>query len=112
MFRSKVEATLRHMRLAPLILRPSDDPAAVLAAGHPFLIIVDLSLAAERWRAIIAAAQGAPSPMPVLAFGPHVDHDTHAAARAAGCNLVVANSRLARELPELVERLLGRAASD
>jgi hypothetical protein len=28
------------------------------------------------------------------------------AARAAGCAIVVANSRLARELPALVERLL------
>jgi DNA-binding NarL/FixJ family response regulator len=112
MFRSKVEVTLRHMRLPPLILRPSDDPAAVLAAGHPLLIIIDLSLGAERWREIVAAVRATPSPAPVLAFGPHVDHDTHAAARAAGCDLVVANSRLTRELPELVERLLGQVASD
>ncbi len=112
MFRSTIETTLRHMRLQPLILRPSDDPAAVLAAGHPLLIIVDLSLATERWRAIVAAAHAAPSPVPVLAFGPHVDHDTHAAARAAGCSLVVANSRLARALPELVERLAPRVAGD
>jgi len=112
MFRSKVEATLRHMRLLPLILRPSDDPAAVLAAGHPLLVVVDLSLAPERWRAIVATAHAAPSPVPVLAFGPHIDHDTHAAARAAGCDLVVANSRLARALPELVERLLTQVAGD
>ena len=115
MFRSKIEATLRHMGLRPLSLRPSDDPAAVLAAGDPALVIVDLGVGPERWRSIVAAARATdrvPSPAPVLAFGAHVDRAAQSEARAAGCDLVVANSRLSRELPALVERLLGRAPDD
>jgi len=112
MFRSRVETTLRHMGLRPLTLRPADDPTAILAAGQPALAIVDLGMASDRWHAVVAAARACSPPLPVLAFGAHVDHAAHTAARAAGCDLVVANSRLARELPTLVERLLGRVASD
>jgi DNA-binding NarL/FixJ family response regulator len=117
MFRSKIETTLRHMGLRPHILRPSDDPAAILAAGQFSLVIVDLGVGSDRWQAIVAAARAArpplsPLPTPVLAFGAHVDRAAQSEARSAGCDLVVANSRLARELSALVERLLGRGASD
>ena len=46
---------------------------------------------------------------PVLGYYSHVDADTRAAAEAAGVDLAVPRSRLARELPELAERLLGAA---
>lgn len=106
LFRSKVETTLRHMGQQPLSLRASDDPAAVIAAGQPSLVIVDLTLAPARWHDIVAAARAANQPPRILAFGSHVDRGAQAEARASGCDLVVANSRLARELPALVERLL------
>jgi hypothetical protein len=44
--------------------------------------------------------------MPVLGFYPHTDADLRQAAEAAGVDLVVPRSRLAREMPELVEELL------
>jgi hypothetical protein len=44
--------------------------------------------------------------MPVLGFYPHTDADLRARAEAAGVDLVVPRSRLAREMPELVEGLL------
>lgn len=109
MFRSKVETTLGHMGHVALTLRAVDDPAAVVAANHPVAAIVDLGLGEERWRRIVAVARASEPPLPVLAFGSHVDREMQAAAREAGCDLVVANSRLARELPALVDRLLTRA---
>ncbi len=115
MARSQVEATLRHMGMQPLVLRPADDPIAALETGHPALAIVDLGVGSDRWRAIVAAAHTPRpplSPVPVLAFGSHVDREAQSEARAAGCDLVVANSRLARELPTLVERLLKQGGSD
>jgi hypothetical protein len=48
------------------------------------------------------AAQG----VPVLGFHQHTDPDSKAAAEAAGVALVVPRSRLMREMPELVDRLL------
>ena len=106
LFRSKVETTLRHMGMAPHALGAAADPGAALAQQRPAAVIVDLGLPGARWREVVAAARAADPPIPVLAFGSHVDRASQQAARAAGCALVVANSRLARELPALVERLL------
>lgn len=44
--------------------------------------------------------------MPVLGYYSHVDVATKGNAEAAGVDLVVPRSRMARELPNLVERLL------
>lgn len=43
---------------------------------------------------------------PVLGYYSHVDVETRQAAEAAGVDLVVPRSRMARELPALAERLL------
>ncbi|HZA90648.1 MAG TPA: hypothetical protein VE401_10485 [Solirubrobacterales bacterium] len=45
---------------------------------------------------------------PVLGFYSHVDVETRSRAERAGVDLVVPRSRLAREMPQLVEALLGR----
>lgn len=45
--------------------------------------------------------------VPVLGYYSHVDAETRQAAVAAGVDLVVPRSRMSRELPQLVERLLG-----
>jgi hypothetical protein len=52
--------------------------------------------------AIVAAG------IPSLGFYSHVDVETKRRAETAGVDLVVPRSRMARELPELVERLLSR----
>jgi hypothetical protein len=45
--------------------------------------------------------------VPVLGFHQHTDVETKRRAEAAGIDLVVPRSRMVRELPELVRRLLG-----
>src|SRR6478672_3434349 len=45
--------------------------------------------------------------VPVLGYYSHVDVATKEAAEAAGVDLVVPRSRMARELPDLASRLLG-----
>lgn len=62
------------------------------------LIVADLDL--ENPEALVGLG------MPVLGYYSHVDIDTRKAAEAAGVDLVVPRSRMARELPQLVERLL------
>ena len=42
----------------------------------------------------------------MLGYYSHVDAETRAAAEAAGVDLVVPRSRMARELPDLVQGLL------
>jgi hypothetical protein len=62
------------------------------------LIVADLDL--ENPEALVGLG------MPVLGYYSHVDVDTRETAEAAGVDLVVPRSRMARELPQLVERLL------
>jgi hypothetical protein len=44
--------------------------------------------------------------IPVLGFYAHLNTETRKGAEKAGVDLVVPRSRMAREMPELVERLL------
>ena len=62
------------------------------------LIVADLDV--ENPEALVGLG------MPVLGYYSHVDVGTKEAAEAAGVDLVVPRSRMARELPALVERLL------
>jgi hypothetical protein len=62
------------------------------------LIVVDLD--AESPEALVATG------IPVLGYHSHVDVETRKAAEAAGVDLVVPRSRIARELPDLATKLL------
>ena len=44
--------------------------------------------------------------LPAIGFYSHLDVETGGRAREAGLDLVIPRSRMARELPALVERLL------
>jgi hypothetical protein len=46
-------------------------------------------------------------PEPAIGFYSHVDVETRERAVASGMDLVIPRSRMSRELPKLVERLLG-----
>jgi len=62
------------------------------------LIVADLD--AENPEALVGLG------MPVLGYYSHVDVEAREAAEAAGVDLVVPRSRMARELPQLAEKLL------
>lgn len=82
------------------------------AAGHE---VASASIEETTWDGIdlIVADLDAENPealvglgMPVLGYYSHVDVATQEAAEAAGVDLAVPRSRMARELPDLVKRLL------
>jgi hypothetical protein len=97
MFGSRVEATLgaagHEVELA------SAPGAADLGAAD--LVIVDLGE--------IDPGALADSGAPVLGFYSHVDVETRERAESAGVDLIVPRSRMAREMPALVESLLTRS---
>jgi acetylornithine deacetylase/succinyl-diaminopimelate desuccinylase-like protein len=83
------------------------------AAGHD--VVSAAAIEETTWDGIdlIVADLDAESPealvglgMPVLGYYSHVDVATKEAAEAAGVDLAVPRSRMARELPDLVKRLL------
>jgi hypothetical protein len=94
MLGSKVEATLSAAG-HEVTLSPSLQEAPLDAVD---LLVADLEV--ENPEALVGLG------IPVLGYYSHVDVDTKEAAEAAGVDLVVPRSRLAREMPDLVERLL------
>jgi hypothetical protein len=94
MLGSKVEATLRAAG-HEVTLSPSLQEAPLEEVD---LLVADLEV--ENPEALVGLG------IPVLGYYSHVDAETRDAATAAGIDLVVPRSRLAREMPQLVERLL------
>jgi hypothetical protein len=94
MFASRIEATLaaagHEVTLAPSI---SEAPL-----GDADLLVADLEN--EPAEALVGLG------LPVLGYYSHVNADVKRAADAAGVDLAVPRSRMAREMPALVERAL------
>lgn len=103
----------RIVAVAPDLLLGSRVDAMLSAAGHDVtlspslaeapldsadLLVADLD--AENAEALVGVG------VPVLGYYSHVEVETREAALAAGVDLVVPRSRMARELPALVEKLL------
>jgi hypothetical protein len=93
---SKVEAMLttagHEVTLSPSVQEAPLDDAD--------LLIADLDT--ENPEAVVGLG------IPVLGYYSHVNTETKEAAEAAGIDLVVPRSRMARELPQLAEQLLSK----
>jgi predicted metal-dependent hydrolase len=77
---------------------------ARLTRWQPALLVFDLGEVAIPWRIWIAALKGSPATrrMPILCFGPHVDLDKMNEAKRVGADAVLARSRFAADLPNLL----------
>ena len=115
----------RVVALLPDLLFGSNVQGALAAAGHDValvageeaargalpgadVLVLDLAADADGGLAVLAALRGdeALEGVRVLAAYAHVEADTKARAEAAGVDLAVPRSRMAREGAALVERLL------
>jgi CheY-like chemotaxis protein len=69
----------------------------------PVLALIDLA-AAPGWEDVVRRAKNLPHtrPIPIIAYGSHVDTEALQAARAAGCDHAWARSRFMAELPNLL----------
>jgi hypothetical protein len=87
--------------------------ATLTAAGHHVILARSLQEATLDAAEVIVADLDVEDPealvglgIPVLGYYSHVDVERRQRAEAAGVDLVVPRSRMARELPRLVDRLL------
>lgn len=103
----------RVLSIAADLMLGSKVEESLKAAGHD--VVSSPSLEETTWEGIdlIVADLDVENPealvglgMPVLGYYSHVDVATKEAAEAAGIDLAVPRSRMARELPDLVEGLL------
>jgi hypothetical protein len=103
----------RVLSIASDLMLGSKVQETLTAAGHE--VVSSPSIEETTWDGVdlIVADLDVENPgalvglgMPVLGYYSHVDVETKEAAEAAGVDLAVPRSRMARELPDLVERLL------
>ena len=102
----------RVLALVADLLLASRVEAPLAGAGHEVTVRGELGVDAAGFDAIVAdlelcdpAVVAAAGP-PCLGFYSHLDIETRRRAEDAGFDLVVPLSRMARELPDLVGRLL------
>jgi hypothetical protein len=102
----------RVLALCPELMLASRVEASLRAAGHEVTVSSDAAAAGE-FDLVVAdldsvdVAAVADESKLVLGFYSHVDVETRRQAEEAGFDLVVPRSRMARELPALVDSLLG-----
>lgn len=112
----------RIVAFVPDLLFGSNVAGALVAAGHETVLAADdqalmrelpgaelliVDLTADPDERIEQARCRREPGVPVLAFYSHVEAEVRERAEAAGFELVVPRSRMAREGASLVERLLG-----
>jgi hypothetical protein len=103
----------RVVAIAADLMLGSKVEATLSAAGHEVTLSPSLQEAPLQDVDLIVADLDAENPealvglgVPVLGYYSHVNVETRETAEAAGVDLVVPRSRMARELPALAERLL------
>jgi hypothetical protein len=103
----------RVLSIAADLMLGSKVEAQLAAAGHE--VTTSPSIEESTWdgKDLLVADLDVENPealvglgVPVLGYYSHVDVETKEAAEAAGVDLVVPRSRMARELPALAEKLL------
>ncbi len=103
----------RVLAVAPDLLLGSKIEGMLTAAGYEVTLASSLPEQLKDVDLLVADLDAEDSQaltetgIPVLGYYSHVNVETRQAAEAAGIDLVVPRSRLARELPDLAQRLLG-----
>lgn len=112
-FGLRIANTLRQHGYQVRTVSTSAQLRAALDTGSVDLLVIDLACVACDAIDTIAAlkSSSATSSVPILAFGPHIDRAARDAAKAAGADRVVANSKLHDDLVPLVARYIARDAT-
>ncbi len=105
-FSIRIKETLQAHGYSVVVAKSPQALADALAEAQPALIILDLNFRGIDPPATIAQLKANPATqaIPILAFGSHLDHAARDAAKAAGADRVVPNSKLAEDLPALARR--------
>jgi CheY-like chemotaxis protein len=107
-FTSKVTGTARELGYRVLVAGNVALARTMIEEQRPRVILVDLAAGDMVSPETLVAYQELAGPeTPLVAFGSHVDTQSLAAARAAGCAEVMPRSKFSAELPALIRRLLG-----
>jgi hypothetical protein len=102
----------RILAIVPDLMLASRVQEGLRAAGHEVTVVAALPERVDAEAIVcdldaVEPGEVARAGVPALGFYSHVGVETRREAETAGIDLVVPRSRMSRELPELVGRLLG-----
>ncbi len=100
MFGTRIEDVARQLGYSVQFVQRGEDAGALIARLAPALVVVALD-ASHSMEAIEAGKRAGAH---VLAFGSHKNVELMQAAKAAGCDQVVARSQMAADLPNLLKK--------
>ncbi|MDR3634956.1 MAG: HAD family phosphatase [Isosphaeraceae bacterium] len=108
LFTSKITGTARELGRRVLVAGNTALATEMIGQWRPTVVFVDLAAGSLVSVPALTAfiAQAGPGTT-FIAFGSHVDTDALAAAKAAGCNLVLPRSRFTTELAGLIQKYMG-----
>ncbi len=107
-FTSKVTGTAAALGHRVIVVGDGAKVPALLKLWAPRVVFVDLAAGdLVGSTALLQYIEAAPPGTPFVAFGSHVDTESLANARAAGCDPVLPRSRFTVELPALIARYFG-----
>ena len=113
LFLSKIQETARQLGVEVKAAQPADLPEAA-AATAPNAFLVDLNHRSGKALEVLRVLKSdvKTKDIAVIGFVSHVQNELIAAARDAGCNLVLARSAFASQLPSLLRQFSQGDAAD
>jgi len=105
LFLSKIQQTAKQLGVAVGTARPLDLPKLAIE-DVPTAVIIDLNLPSGKALEVLRTlkSDSKTKNIPVIGFVSHVQNELIAAAREAGCDLILARSAFALQLPGLLQR--------
>ena len=113
LFRSKILETAKALGITVINFDPHRGVSAI-AEAHPSGILLDLNsrtLPPLEWICTFKT-DPATRPIRIVGFASHIQENLIAAARAAGCDVVMARSTFSQRLPEILRSLANEDAAD
>jgi DNA-binding MurR/RpiR family transcriptional regulator len=102
-FRSKIEATARHLNVPVVFVKPEEMARASAGAGA---VLLELSSNGSAIAAVEELRRGKSAGVPVIGFLSHIDKDLARKAEEAGVTRVMPRSQFSEGLPDLLMDLL------
>lgn len=108
LFLSKIQQTAQQLGVTVKSAQPADLPDLAREDG-PSALIIDLNHRSGKALEVLRAVKfgSKTKEFVVIGFVSHVQTDLIAAARDAGCDLVLARSAFVSQLPSLLQRFSG-----
>jgi len=105
LFLSKIQETAKHLGVEVKAAQPADLAEAALTTA-PKALLVDLNhRSGKAWEVLrVLKSDSKTKDITIIGFVSHVQSELIAAAREAGCDLVLARSAFVSQLPSLLRR--------